>query len=205
MTGIENESTHTHNILLQTPRLILREHRPEDLMPLHAILSDPAVTWYLPGMYKAELSETEVYLRSVMRDAESHHRLRCNLAVEDRVSGELLGSVGLHVIESAPEGAHYGLGYFLRPASWNMGCATEAARAALRFIFSGNACRVSASCLAENIGSRRVAEKCGMTQEGLLKAHTWHDGQWKDCAIYRILKGEFTEKEGTACQNSGRT
>ena len=27
-------------------------------------------------------------------------------------------------------------------------------------------------------------------QEGLLRAHTWHDGQWKDCAIYGRLKEE---------------
>ena len=191
MTGIIDESTHTHNIRLETPRLVLREHRPEDLEPLHAILSDAAVTWYLPGMHKSTLEETEAYLRAVMRDAESHHRLRCNLAVTDAGTGALLGSVGLHVIESAPRGAHYGLGYFLRPDAWNRGYATEAAHAALDFIFAGNACRVSASCLAENIGSRRVAEKCGMTQEGLLKAHTWHDGRWKDCAVYRLLREEW--------------
>ncbi len=191
MTGIIHESTHAHLVRLETGRLALREHRAGDLRSLHEILSDPVVTWYLPGMHKHETVETEAYLRSVMRDAESHHRLRYNLAVEDRQTGELLGSVGLHVIESAPQGAHYGLGYFLRPQSWNRGYATEAARAALRFIFAGNACRVSASCLAENIGSRRVAEKCGMTQEGLLKAHTWHDGQWKDCAVYRLLREEW--------------
>ena len=125
MTGIIDESTHTHNIRLETPRLVLREHRPEDLEPLHAILSDAAVTWYLPGMRKETLEET------------------------------------------------------------------EASRAALDFIFGINACRVSASCLAENLGSRRVAEKCGMTQEGLLKAHTWHDGRWKDCAVYRLLREEW--------------
>ena len=186
MTGITELSSYTHSVYLETPRLVLREHCSEDLEPLHAILSDPAVTWYLPGMFKREPVETEAYLRSVMRDAESHHRLRYNLAVTDAATGRLLGSVGLHVIESAPRGAHYGLGYFIR----------------LDFIFGGNACRVSASCLAENIGSRRVAEKCGMTQEGLLKAHTWHDGQWKDCAVYAILKDEHTEK---IWQSSGKT
>ena len=98
---------------------------------------------------------------------------------------------GLHLIEGVSDGAHYGLGYFIRPDAWNRGVATEAARAALGFMFRGNACRVSASCLAENLGSRRVAEKCGMTQEGLLKAHTWHVGQWKDCAVYRLLKEEY--------------
>lgn len=192
MTGIIADSFNTHAVRLKTERLLLREHTAGDLEPLHAILSNPAATWYLPGMHKNELVETEAYLRSVMRDADSHHRLRYNLAVEDGKTGALLGSVSLHVIESVPQGAHYGLGYFLRPDVWNQGYATEAARAALAFIFQGNACRVSASCLAENIGSRRVAEKCGMTQEGLLRAHTWHDGQWKDCAVYRLLREEFS-------------
>ena len=114
----------------------------------------------------------------------------CGLAQEDMIQ---LGSIGLHVIESAPRGAHYGLGYFIRPDRWNQGIATEAARAALGFILAGNACRVSASCLAENIGSRRVLEKCGMRQEGMLKAHTWHDGRWKDCAVYAILRDEYAD------------
>ena len=196
MTGIVDRSANTHEVFIETPRLVLREHRPDDLQPLHAILSDPAATWYLPAMRKADTDETDAYLRSVMRDAESHARLRYNLAVVEAASGQLVGSVGLHLIEGAPEGAHYGLGYFIRPRDWNRGFATEAARAALDFIFAGNACRVSASCLAENLGSRRVAEKCGMTQEGLLKRHTWHDGQWKDCAVYRILKDEFEDQGG---------
>lgn len=181
----------SRNLRLETPRLLLREHRPDDLKPLHAILSDPAATWYLPFMRKEELTETESYLRSAMRDRERPVRVRYNLAVEDKADGALLGSVGLHVIDGTAEGAHYGLGYFIRPESWNMGYATEAVREALRFMFLGNACRVSASCLAENLGSRRVAEKCGMKQEALLLSHTWHEGAWRDCVMYRLLKEEY--------------
>ena len=172
-------------------RLLLREHRPEDLEPLHGLLSDPAVTWYIPSMYRADIQETESYLRSVMRDAEAPSRLRYNFIVQERSADALAGCVGLHVIDGDRGGAHYGLGYFMRPDLWNQGFATEAVRAALEFMFAGNAWRVSASCLAENLGSRRVLEKCSFTQEGLLKRHTWHDGQWKDCAVYRLLKEEY--------------
>ena len=191
MTGITDLSSNTHVVCLVTPRLVLREHRPEDLLPLHAILSDPSATWYLPDMHKAELCETEDYLRKVMQDAEKHLRLRYNLVIGQGDTGALVGSVGLHVIDGNGEGAHYGLGYFIRPDLWNQGLATEAARAALDFIFAGNACRVSAACLAENLASRRVLEKCGMRQEGLLKKHTWHDGRWKDCTVYAVLKEEY--------------
>ena len=196
---------HIHAVQLETARLRLREHRPEDLAPLHAMLSDPAATWYIPEMYQPDLSETEAYLHSVMRDAEVRSRLRYNLILEERAAGAVVGSVGLHVIDSAPDGTHYGLGYFIRPDRWNLGYATEAARAALGFIFAGNACRVSASCLAENLGSRRVLEKCGMRQEGLLKAHTWHDGRWKDCAVYAILKEEFDKGNTRPWLSSGRS
>lgn len=195
MTSIIDHSANSHAVRIETPRLVLREHRPEDLMPLHAILRDPAVTWYLPDMHKDELCQTEDYLRKVMQDWESRMRLRYNLAVEDAATGALLGSVGLHAIDGTAEGAHYGLGYFIRRDMWNLGIATEAARAALDFIFAGNACRVSASCLAENLASRRVLEKCGFSQEGLLKKHTWHDGQWKDCAVYAVLRDEYMGKE----------
>ena len=71
----------------------------------------------------------------VKRDAEASLRLRWNLIVEERASGEVIGSVGLHAIDTTPDGAHYGLGYFLRPESWNRGYATEAARAALSWNF----------------------------------------------------------------------
>ena len=169
-------------------RLILREHALSDLDAPHALFTDGRLTYYMPSMRRETREETLIYLRSVMRDGELPNRLRYNLAVER--DGEMIGSVGLHVIDIGSDGAHYGLGYFIRPDLWNLGYAAEAARAAVDFIFRANACRVSASCLAENLASRRVLEKCGMVQEGLLKAHTWHDGQWKDCTVYRILKAE---------------
>ena len=188
MTPIFEPDAHTHMLRLETPRLPLREHAPDDLNPLHAMLSDPATTWYLPDMRRERLDETEAYLRAVMRDDEASFRLRYNLMVVEKASGAAAGSVGLHVLDGGERGAHYGLGYFIRRDLWNRGYATEAVTAALDFIFSKDAFRVTASCLAENLGSRRVLEKCGFTQEGLLKQHTWHDGQWKDCAVYGKLR-----------------
>jgi ribosomal-protein-alanine N-acetyltransferase len=189
MSPILEPGANTHMIRLETPRLVLREHVPDDLLPLHAMLSDPAVTWYLPDMRRDDPGETEAYLRAVMRDDEASFRLRYNLMIVEKATGEAAGSVGLHVIDGGELGAHYGLGYFVRRDLWNRGYATEAVCAALAYCFAGDGFRVTASCLAENLGSRRVLEKCGFVQEGLLKRHTWHDGQWKDCAVYGKLRG----------------
>lgn len=183
-------------IRIITPRLVLREHTSEDLVPLHGILSDPAVTWTIPGMYHEVPQETDAYLGSVLQDAEKSPRVRYNLAIAD-ADDRCVGEVGLHFIDGTLDDGCWGLGYFLRADLWNRGYATEAVRAALDFIFARGASRISASCLAENTGSRMVLWKCGFTREGLLKAHTWHDGQWKDCAVYRLLKREWqAHREG---------
>lgn len=198
-------------IRLETPRLRLREHRAEDAPALGAILSDPAATYYIPSMHMSEDGEVARYLAASMADADARPRLRYNLAIADGCD-RLLGEIGLHHIDGAPESGHWGLGYFIRPDLWNLGYATEAARAAVDFIFARGAFRVSASCLAENLGSRRVLEKCGFTQEALLLRHTWHDGAWKDCAVYRAFRPEPIERpleativKGKPCLNSGKT
>ena len=183
----------TGGIRFETPRLLLREHAVSDLAPLHAILNDPAVVWYLPDLCMSEPGDTQAYLESVMRDRLFEHRERCNLAVERRATGELIGSVGFHVIDRQENSAHYGLGFFMRSDLWNMGYTSEAVRAALSILFSGDGFRVTASCLGENLGSRRVLEKCGFSQEGLMAEHTLHNGQWKDCALYGILKKEWQD------------
>lgn len=173
-------------VAIETPRLILRDHVPEDAGALHAILSSPAATYYIPSMYHEALDETRRYVEATIRDIDASPRLRYNLAIVTR-ENRLIGEVGLHLIDGEPECGHYGLGYYLHPDFWNRGFTTEAAGAALGFIFKNGAFRVSASCLAENLGSRRVLEKCGMAQEALLRAHTRHDGEWKDCAVYRAF------------------
>ena len=176
-------------ISLRTNRLWLREHRLEDLRPLRAMLSDPALTYYLPSLRHETQEETARYLEGCLRDAAAYPRLRYNLAVCD-VNGALVGSVGLHLIDGDPDDGHYGLGFFIQRDRWNQGYAAEAVGAALDCIFARGAARVSASALAENLASRRVLEKCGFVQEGLLRRHTWHDGAWRDCAVYGRLKDE---------------
>ena len=181
-------------IRIETPRLILREHTRGDLTALHEILHDRAVTWTMQGMYRETLEDTDGYLRSVLQDQSATPRARYNLAIAD--SGDrCVGEVGLHLIDGPLDSGCWGIGYYLRRDLWNRGLATEAVRAGLGFIFSRGASRVSASCLAENTASRMVLWRCGFTREGMLIAHTWHDSQWKDTAVYRLLRSEWQASE----------
>lgn len=68
------------------------------------------------------------------------------------------------------------IGWFLLPAYWGRGYATDATGLLLRYGFDVlDSERLVATCDPENIGSKRVLEKAGMTYEGLLAdpVETW--------------------------------
>ena len=174
---------------IRTERLLIRPFAETDLDALHAMLSDPQLTLYLPTLRMANRDETQAFLRRAIASAEALIPLHRVLCIET-VDGDPIGAISLRFLDGMLGAAHYGLGYFIRRDMWNRGYGAEAVRAACAWAFTYGAVRLSASVLAENLGSRRVLEKCGFAQEGLLKAHTWHEGAWKDCAVYRLLSDE---------------
>ena len=57
---------------------------------------------------------------------------------------------------------------------------TEALKKVLEFAFTENdVYRVTTGCLAENIGSEKVMQKCGLLKEAEHVAYEWHDEKMK--------------------------
>jgi RimJ/RimL family protein N-acetyltransferase len=42
----------------------------------------------------------------------------------------------------------------------------------------------------DNVGSRRVLEKCGFTLEGTLRKALFHHGRYQDLSLYSVLRNE---------------
>jgi hypothetical protein len=49
--------------------------------------------------------------------------------------------------------------------------------------------RLELTCAPDNVASRRVAERCGFTCEGVLRAHVPFRGRRRDTAMYSLLPG----------------
>ena len=68
----------------------------------------------------------------------------------------------------------------------------ETFRRVLEFAFmENNVYRVATGCLAENKGSERVMQKCGLIKEAEHIDYEWHDGKMKTRLEYRLLKREW--------------
>ena len=94
--------------------------------------------------------------------------------------------------DNTPVGKLVGAGYFIYPKFWDNGYATESFERVLKFAFlENNVYRVAAGCLAENIGSEKVMQKCGLIKEAEHIDYEWHDGKMKTRLEYRLLKSEW--------------
>jgi RimJ/RimL family protein N-acetyltransferase len=150
-------------IFLETDRLLLRRLTEADVDHLVELDSDPAVMRFLTGGAPTprDVIEREILPR-FLRSYESFDGFGVWAAIE-KATGDFLGWFSFHPSDGA--GAdEVALGYRLRQAAWGKGYATEGARALIRKGFTelGVQC-VFATTYQDNLASRRVMEKAGLT------------------------------------------
>src|SRR3954454_3799066 len=135
---------------------------------IHEVYADPEVMRYVGHGAHRTPAETARALRGYA-DALAARGYGF-VAVVERSSGAVVGDAGLHPL--AGRGPDIELGYTLARASWGRGYATETAAALVE-----HACgalgfpRVMAQVEPDNLASRRVLEKLGMTERGVRLAY----------------------------------
>ena len=145
--------------VLESPRLSLREFQLEDLDALAAILSDREAMRYYPMSFD-RAAVADWIQRNRTRYANDGYGLWAMIL---KSTCELIGDCGL-VRQSVDAVDEIEIGYHVRRDLWNQGYASEAARACRDFGFANlEVDRLISLIRPENLASRRVAEKNGMT------------------------------------------
>jgi RimJ/RimL family protein N-acetyltransferase len=150
---------------LETKRLVLREWRVDEIEAMYRWHGNPAVARYLTWG-ASSIADSRKLLELALAEQERSDREYVYLAIELKTLSSVIGDAGFHWI-SRNDGERIGeLGYFLEPAFWGRGYATEAARAILRCAFEDlNATQMQASCDERNLASERVMRNCGMRRD----------------------------------------
>ena len=169
-----------------TERLLIREFSQEDLMAVHDYASNPDVVRYMAWGPNSK-EETQSFIDGTMKAGAAEPRMTYEMAVTDRVTGHLLGGVGLFIHGLVGE-----IGYTLSPKYWGKGYGTEAAKAMVHFAFGEKKLhRVTATCDTRNLGSAKILEHCGMTLEGTLRDNMHLRDGWRSTHVYSILEDEY--------------
>jgi RimJ/RimL family protein N-acetyltransferase len=148
-------------LILETPRLRLRELEPEDLDFVAEMLADAEVMRFYPKPLDRE--ESREWLERQRRHYEDDgHGL---WLVEDRSLGEPVGQVGL-LLQEVEGDWEPEIGYLIHRPFWRKGYATEAASAVRDHAFGVRGERRVISLIRpENLPSQGVARKIGMAPE----------------------------------------
>lgn len=158
------------DVIIETPRLLLRQFTADDAPLIYRLNKDPEVTRYTLDPVRDEAHAREVLEKAILPQYLLYKHGRW--AVHLRENLTFIGWCGLKYREELDE---VDLGYRYTRESWGRGYATEAAFASLDYGFNQLMLkRIVGRALPGNIASLNVLEKCGMryvgeeTVEGLL-------------------------------------
>lgn len=151
--------------VLETERLLFRDHRPEDLEPYCSMEADPEVRRYVGGRPRPH-PEAVAKFHSVHLGAPGRLKLWATVFKPER---RYIGYCGIYP-HFGPAGAIPGegtLAFYLARPYWGRGLATEAGRAFVEFGFGElQLTRIVASAQEGNGASVHVLRQLGFAQIG---------------------------------------
>ncbi|MBC7465855.1 MAG: GNAT family N-acetyltransferase [Bdellovibrio sp.] len=176
---LDDPSIHWRPPYLETERLILRPVKLSDAEAIFEYAKNPAVSEYILWEPHQSVEDSLSYIQDYIFDYYKKGVPEpFGIALKENPE-KLIGTVGCFVVSKVSKSME--LAYALAENHWGQGLMTEAAVAVMDYCFKEFGLkRIQARCKVENIGSRRVMEKAGMTFEGTLKSAQFHRGRFWD-------------------------
>lgn len=145
-------------IILETPRLYLREIQLSDYDAICEILQDSDVMYAWEHTF-SDIEVTDWINENIMRYGRDGYSY---WAVIEKATNQLIGVSGL-IVEYVDDEKYIGVGYIYNKAYWHRGYAIEGASACVNYAFDIlHLDEITAQIRPENEASRKVAEKLGM-------------------------------------------
>lgn len=204
-------------IILETPRLLLREFAMDDARHLFELNSDPEVVRYVGDGAFASLADAEKFIENYDQ-YEKYGMGRWAVILKDRsgiagigeAGGIFTGWCGLKFQPELSETGEVDLGYRFMRKFWGQQIATESAKACVEYGFGKMGLkRIVGRVMAGNEASAKVLEKCGLhyVKEAHFDEHpgmyyeienpTWNEKPYTpiDCNYYDELEALATQKK----------
>jgi ribosomal-protein-alanine N-acetyltransferase len=167
---------------------VLRKILPSDYKDMYEYSSLDEVTKYL--LWSSHPSEE--YTRQYIEYLQQRYKIGdfYDWAISLKDSGKMIGTCGFTRFDFANNCAE--IGYVLNPKYWGQGYCTEAVSKIIEFGFNNlHLNRIEARYMKDNVGSRRVMEKCKMTFEGTMKSAVYAKNKYWDIGVCAILKDRY--------------
>lgn len=180
---------------IETPRLLLRLPSRKDVPDLRRSFRDPRTARAVGASLHSSVERRDPSRMVVRTLAEYRAGQHVSLSVIERAGGTCIGRVGLRGLDWKWRKVE-SLSYWIDPAHWNRGFATEASWFLCSRAFrSLGVRRIGSQALAPNLASLRVLRRLGFVEEGREREAVRVRGASLDMVLFGLLRDELVPKE----------
>jgi ribosomal-protein-alanine N-acetyltransferase len=174
------------------PGMTLRPPQESDAPALLALAGDPEVTqWFSWGPYTS-IDQPLDYIERARGWREAGTQV--DMLIVDHEQGPV-GITGLSEIVQRDRRAV--VGTWIGREHWGSGANALSKALILHLGFEGMGLeRIAAPTDVRNGRSQRALEKLGFVREGVLRSYHRHGDEFKDVAMYALLRSEWTPRDG---------
>jgi len=179
--------------ILETERLILEPLNMKHKEDIFKHFSDEEVTRYMDIDVLKSIEEVEKIINFYVESIDKKKRYRWSIIRKE--DNKFIGTCGFNtwIRQSANKSE---IGYDLSKEYWGKGYMSEALEELLNYGFEKlELYRIEAKVINGNDNSRRVLNRLGFTEEGLLRSCNYYKGKYVDEYVYSILRDEWKNKK----------
>lgn len=164
-------------MIIETPRMLIRNFMLDDAKDLHEILGDEEVMKNCEAAYSFD--KTALFLKQFCIEKDGAVAAVC------KENQKVIGYILFNEVDKNV----YEIGWFFNKVYWGKGYAFESCKAIVDYAFENlNAHKVFAETIDET-KSVNLMKKLGMKLEGVQRSHTKDNlGNWADLYLFGILK-----------------
>ena len=176
---------HTERLILRPPQMRDFEQWARLRRESRAFLAPWEPQWSRDHLSAHAFRNRVVWAERSIRQGEAYPLLLIR-----QKDGQIVGGVTLSNVRRQPAQATT-LGYWVGEPYAMQGYMTEALTVVREHAFASlDLSRLEAACLPDNVGSRRLLERCGFKYEGVAQAYLQIDGCWRDHVLYAALRAD---------------
>jgi RimJ/RimL family protein N-acetyltransferase len=182
------------SLSLETPRLLLRPFRPDDLETFLAYRSDPQIAEYQGWQMPYTRAMAEEFLTEMQDRRPNLPGEWYQMVIQVKSSGEMAGDIAYYLLKNDTRQAEIGL--TLAQEYHRLGYATEAAECLLEHLFGELSLhRVRANCDVLNTPAWKTLERLGFRREAHYVENLWFRERWSSEYWYGMLDREWRTRQ----------
>jgi ribosomal-protein-alanine N-acetyltransferase len=176
--------------ILETEQYLLRGLTLEDAAALFEFMSVADTMKYVTPHPIKTIKEMEEKIKSHLSNYQKEKEI--SWVIIEKNSGVVIGMFRLHKLHMWHRKAE--MGAYLHQDYHKKGVMTEVINIFLPFVFNElELNRLVGDIFAENQGSKKLLEKFGFHQDGILRQTDFDGSNYHDTIVYSLLREEFNQ------------